>query len=101
MEYGSREEIMNTLQQSFHSLLDRYKLEDIGVFEEQGPNREYYIGYTINQNGGTYMLHQTYKTNDNGQFELVNKEWTIETDEPNFEDKKGYGSIEEAFQDLR
>jgi hypothetical protein len=100
LEYGTREEIMNTLQQSFHSLMDTYKLEDIGLFEEQGPNGEYYIGYTINQNGGTYMLHQTYKTNHEGQFGLINKEWTIETDEPNFDDKKGYGSIEEAFQQL-
>ncbi|MGI8385975.1 DUF5634 family protein [Robertmurraya sp. P23] len=100
MENGTREEIMNTLQQSFHSLMDTYKLEDIGFFEEQGPNGEYYIGYTINQNGGTYMLHQTYKTNHDGQFGLINKDWTIETDEPNFNDKKGYGSIEEAFQQL-
>lgn len=100
LEYGTREEIMNTLQQSFHSLMDTYKLEDIGLFEEQGPNGEYYMGYTINQNGGTYMLHQTYKTNYDGQFGLINKEWTIETDEPNFDDKKGYGSIEEAFQQL-
>ena len=100
LEYGTREEIMNTLQQSFHSLMDTYKLEDIGLFEEQGPNGEYYIGYTLNQNGGTYMLHQTYKTNHDGQFGLINKDWTIETDEPNFDDKKGYGSIEEAFQQL-
>jgi len=100
MEFGSREEIMNTLQQSFHSLMDTYQLEDIGLFEEQGPNGEYYIGYTINQNGGTYMLHQTYKTDHEGQFGLIHKDWTIETDEPNSDDKKGYGSIEEAFQHL-
>ncbi|MGG7620496.1 DUF5634 family protein [Bacillus coreaensis] len=100
MEYGTREEIMNTLQQSFHSLMNTYQLEDIGLFEEQGSNGEYYMGYTINQNGGTYMLHQTYKMNSDGQFALITKEWTIETDEPNYEDKKGYVSIEEAFQHL-
>jgi len=100
MEYGTREEIMNTLQQSFHTLMDSYKLEDIGLFEEQGQNGEYYIGYTINQNGATYMLHQTYKMNQDGQFSLINKEWTIETDEPKFDDKKGYGSIEDAFLHL-
>jgi hypothetical protein len=100
MEYITREEIMNDLQRSFHSLMDSYKLEDIGIFEEQGPNGEYYIGYTINQNGGTYMLHQTYMANHAGQFGLITKEWTIETDEPNFHDKKGFGSIEEAFQHL-
>ncbi|MCM3600853.1 DUF5634 family protein [Robertmurraya korlensis] len=100
MKYGTREEIMNTLQQSFHSLMDTYQLEDIGVFEEQGPNGEYYFGYTINQNGGTYMLHQTYKANHNGKFELITNEWTIETDEPNFNDKKGYENIEEAFHHL-
>ncbi|MGS2779384.1 DUF5634 family protein [Robertmurraya sp. GLU-23] len=100
MEYGTREEIMNTLQQSFHSLMNTYQLEDIGLFEEQGSNGEYYMGYTINQNGGTYMLHQTYKTNSDGQFALITKEWTIESDEPNYEDKKGYVSIEEAFQHL-
>lgn len=101
LEYGTREEIMNTLQQSFHSLMNTYQLEDIGLFEEQGPNGEYYMGYTINQNGGTYMLHQTYKTNSDGQFALITKEWTIETDEPNYDDKKGYVSIEEAFQHLQ
>ncbi|WP_066051630.1 DUF5634 family protein [Robertmurraya korlensis] len=100
MEYVTRENIMNELQQSFHSLMDTYNLEDIGLFEEQGPNGQYYMGYTINQNGGTYFIHQTYKTNSNGHLALIGKEWTIETDEPNTDDKTGYESIEDVFQQL-
>lgn len=96
----TREDILNDLQQSFRSYLDTYHLDDIGLFEEQGPNGTYYIGYTISRNGDTYMIHQAYKKNHEGLFSLASDEWTIETDEPSFNDKKGFGSIDDAFLHL-
>ena len=100
LENETREDILKELQQSFRSYMDTYQLDDIGLFEEQGPNGSYYIGYTISRNGNTYMIHQTYDKNDKGLFSLASDEWTIETDEPSFNDKKGIGSINDAFQRL-
>jgi hypothetical protein len=100
VENVTREDILKELQESFRSYMDTYHLDDIGLFEEQGPNGSYYMGYTISRNGDTYMIHQTYEENDKGLFSLVSDEWTIETDEPEFNDKKGVGGIDSAFQHL-
>jgi len=98
MKFLTREEVMNDLQKSFHFLMDKYNLDDIGIYEEQGPHDQYYMGYTINKNGATYMIHSTYKKNQNGLLAPANHEWTVETDEVNTDDLKGYKSLEDVFQ---
>lgn len=100
MKFLTREERMHELQQSFHSLLDKYSLDDIGIYEEQGPHDQYYMGYTIKKNGATYMIHSTYTKNENGLLAPADHEWTIETDEANTNDLKGYKSLEDVFGQL-
>ena len=37
---------MNELQQSFQPYLNKYGIEAIGIFEEEGQDDRYYLGYT-------------------------------------------------------
>ena len=37
VDYLSREQIMNELQESFQPYLNKYGIEAIGIFEEEGP----------------------------------------------------------------
>lgn len=100
MEYTNRDEVIKDLQQAFQPLMDKYEIEDIGVFEEQGQKNQYHIGYTIRKEGKTYMVHTPYLKNENGQLTPSNDEWTVETDEPNLEDRSGYKGIDEALRSL-
>ena len=43
VNYLSREQIMNELQQSFELYLNKYGIENIGIFEEEGQDDRYYL----------------------------------------------------------
>jgi Family of unknown function (DUF5634) len=100
LEFLSREEILNELQQSLPTYIEQYNLDDIGLYEEQGQGDIYYMGYTVNKDGKTYHIHTPYHKNENGQMASQQKSWTVELDEPNKEDLKGYNDLESVFRDI-
>jgi Family of unknown function (DUF5634) len=100
LEFLTREEILNDLQQSMPTFMNQYNLDDIGLYEEQGQGDVYYMGYTVKKNGKTYHIHTPYHKNESGQLASQQTSWTAEPDEPNKEDLKGYDSLESVFQDI-
>ncbi len=100
MEFLSREQIINELQQSFQSYIDKYDIDNIGIFEEEGQDDRYYIGFTVNKNGKTYHIHSSYSKNGKGGLRPVQNEWTVETDDPQKEDLKGYHDLESVFRNI-
>lgn len=100
MEYLSREQIISELRESFEPYLTKYNLDEIGVFEEEGQDNHYYIGYTVNKDGKTFHIHSPFIKNQSGELTPEKYEWVIETDEPNGKDIKVYKDIEEALKKL-
>lgn len=100
MEYSTREQIIDELQQSFAAYLNQYDLDDIGIFEEEGQGDQYHFGYTAKKDGKTYHIHTPFIKNNNGDLAPLNHDWTIETDEPEKNDLSGYHDIESAFRDI-
>ncbi|WP_179295638.1 DUF5634 family protein [Bacillus sp. FJAT-45350] len=94
MDFISRETIVAEMNESMQSLLDKYSLDDIGVFEEQGEGDTYYLGYTIRKNGEIYMIHKPFKKNDENQLLIEKQEWIIETDDG---DTGGFTNLDEVF----
>lgn len=100
MEYLPREQIIQALQEPFESYIEKYGVEDIGVFEEEGQDDIYYMGYTVKKDGKTYHIHSTFRKGDEQALAPINDLWTIESDDPNEEDLTGYHSLESAFREL-
>lgn len=100
VEFLSREEILNDLQQLLPTYLDKYNLDDIGIYEEQGQGDVYYIGYTVKKDGKTYHIHTPYHQNEHGELTSHQQSWTAEPDEPNKEDLKGYHDLDSVFRDI-
>lgn len=100
MENLSREQLINNLQTSFESYINQYGIDDIGIFEEEGQDDLYYMGYTIKKDGKTYHIHRPFRKNNNGGLSPIENEWTIESDEPEKTDLKGYHSLDSAFREI-
>ena len=100
MEYLTREQIINDLQQSYQPYIDKFGIEDIGIFEEEGQDDQYYIGYTARKEGKTYHIHTPFKKNDKGELTPIKSEWTIESDEPERKDIHGFRDIESALREI-
>ncbi|RIW28233.1 hypothetical protein D3H55_21960 [Bacillus salacetis] len=100
MAFLSREQLINDLQTAFPSLMDDYKLENIGIFEEEGQKDQYYLGYTARKDGKAYMIHLPYKKDHDGGLEPSSSQWTIESDDPGTIDTSGYESLESAFRGI-
>ncbi|MGM0846225.1 MAG: DUF5634 family protein [Bacillota bacterium] len=100
MAFLSREQLINDLQTSFPSLLEEYRLEDIGIFEEEGQKDQYYLGYTVKKDGKVYMIHLPYRKDHDGGLEPASEEWTIESDDPGAVDTSGFGSMQAALKEL-
>lgn len=95
-QFESRGQLVNQLSHSMEPLLNEYQLDDIGVYQEEGVEDLYYAGYTIKKEDKVYMIHQPYSKNKNGEISMVDGQWTIQSDDGNYE-KKNIGSLEEAF----
>ncbi|WP_026584137.1 DUF5634 family protein [Bacillus sp. J33] len=100
MEFLPREQIINALQEPLQSYIDKYGIDDIGIFEEEGQGNQYYLGYTVKKEGRTYHIHSPYFKDDNGGLTPAENEWTIESDEPKGEDRMGYENLEQALREI-
>ncbi|MGG1814380.1 DUF5634 family protein [Cytobacillus firmus] len=72
----------------------------MGIFEEEGQDQYYYLGYTVKKAGKTYHVHSPFVKDGNGGLTPAGNEWTIELDEPDRADSRGFTSIEQALQEL-
>lgn len=99
MEYLSREEIIQDLQQPFQNYIEEYSIDDIGIFEEQGQDDIYYMGYTVKKDGKTYHIHSTFRKAQEG-LTPINNLWTVEPDDPQGIDVIGYRDIESALREI-
>ncbi|MBO1513031.1 DUF5634 family protein [Metabacillus bambusae] len=100
MDFLSREQIINELQDSFQPIINKYGIEDIGIFEEEGQDKHYYLGYTVRKEGKTYHIHSPYLKNNHGGLSPEKNEWTIESDEPAKKDLKGFKGLEDALREI-
>ncbi|MBG9446712.1 DUF5634 family protein [Cytobacillus firmus] len=100
MEFLPREQVLNSLQEPFQSYIDKYGIDDIGIFEEEGQDQYCYMGYTVKKAGKTYHVHSPFLKDGNGGLSPGRNEWTIESDEPDGADRSGFTSIEQALQEL-
>ncbi|GIN84542.1 hypothetical protein J6TS2_09280 [Heyndrickxia sporothermodurans] len=94
MDYINRETLLDQMNAQLKDMMERYQLEDIGIYEEEGMGKDYYIGYTIRKNGKIYMLSMPYEKNGLGKLSLKNKEWTIQGEEG---EAKVFHSLEDVF----
>ncbi|WP_209124289.1 DUF5634 family protein [Alkalihalobacillus sp. BA299] len=97
MEYLSRDEILEEMNQSLRPIMEKYEVEDIGIFEEQGEGNHYYIGYTIRKDGEVFMTHTPFVRNEEGLFRPEKNEWIIETDNG---DLRGFSSLDDVFEEM-
>lgn len=100
MDFLPREQIINNLQQPFQSFIDKYGIDDIGIFEEHGEGDRYYLGYTVNKDGKTYHIHSPYLKNDQGELALEKDQWTLEPDDPKLNDQSGYDDLESVLREI-
>ncbi|WP_077213042.1 DUF5634 family protein [Bacillus dakarensis] len=100
MDYLSREQIINELQKPLPAYMNQYGIDDIGIFEEEGEDDLYFMGYTINKEGKTYHIHSPYRKGDDGGLTPAKAEWTVESDEPDKKDLQGYQDIESALREI-
>ncbi|MFB4162230.1 DUF5634 family protein [Alteribacillus sp. JSM 102045] len=98
MEFIPRDQLINELQDSFQPLMEKYNIDNIGVFEEEGQDNTYYVGYTVRKDGKVYMVHLPYTKNVDGHLARAPGGWMVETDEPSNLDVAGYDDLDEVFQ---
>ena len=100
MEFLSREQIIEELQGTLQMYIDEYGIDNIGIFEEEGEDDRYYIGYTATKDGKTYHIHTPFKKDHHGGLIPIEDEWTVEPDEPEGNDLRGYQDLESAFREM-
>ena len=100
VDYLSREQIMNELQQSFQPYLNKYGIEDIGIFEEEGQGDRYYIGYTTQKDGKTHHIHLPFQKNNDGELAPIDNKWTVESDNPQEKDLKEFEDLDHVFREI-
>jgi hypothetical protein len=97
MEFVPRSVIMNEFIETLQPMMEKYDLDQVGIFEEEGERNHYYIGYTINKDGNMLIVHMPFVKNERGELALQKQEWTIRT---NGHERNGYSSLQEAMDDI-
>lgn len=100
MESMPREQVIYGLQQLFQSCMEKYDLDEISIFEEEGQGDLYYMGYTVNKDGKTFHIHSPFHKDGVNNLVPLNQLWSIETDEPNGKDLTGFLDVESAFSKI-
>jgi hypothetical protein len=98
MEFLTREEIMNDYKRTLYSMMNKYDLDDIGIYEEEGPGDEYYFGYTIRKNGKVFIVNLPYKKNEKGELAIKEHKWTLQA---NGNEEKGFRTLDEVFTTIQ
>ncbi|RBW71031.1 DUF5634 family protein [Bacillus taeanensis] len=78
MDFLSREEVISGMNHSLEPMLERYKLDEVGIYEEEGEGETYYMGYTIKKDNKVFMVHLPYEKNQQGELAVKDSNWTIQ-----------------------
>ncbi|MFN7249775.1 MAG: DUF5634 family protein [Anaerobacillus sp.] len=97
MEFMQREALLTEMNHSLKKMLEKYDLDDVGIFQEEGEGNRYYLGYTVRKNGEVYMIHQAFKKNDEGDLAPQEQTWVIECEDG---DSRGYENLDAVFSHL-
>jgi hypothetical protein len=97
MEFAPRSVIIHEFIDTLQPLMDVYQLDQVGIFEEEGEENKYYIGYTINKDDDMIVLHMPFVKNERGELALEKQEWTIRKDG---REQKGYYLLQEAMDEI-
>ncbi|MBU9713124.1 DUF5634 family protein [Evansella tamaricis] len=97
MEYQPREILLDDLIHTLQPLIEKYDLEEIGIFEEEGQGNNYYLGYRVLKDGKEFIVHLPYEKNKEGNLGKLKQEWAIETEEADDIDLHGYKNLDEVF----
>ncbi|WP_077623294.1 DUF5634 family protein [Sediminibacillus massiliensis] len=100
MDEISLDQIADDLRDSFRPLAEKYNLDDIGLFEEEGQDNAYHIGYAIKKDGRVFMVYLPFIQGEEGYLTLAKQEWTVQTENPTDDDLKGFANIEDVLQKL-
>ncbi|WP_026672730.1 DUF5634 family protein [Alkalihalobacterium bogoriense] len=98
MESVTRETILQEMNDSLERIMNKYDVDDIGIFEEQGEAEEYYIGYTIRKADAVFMVHRPFYKDEQGLLAPHEKKWTVEFEDG--EDFHGFSSLDEAMDNV-
>ncbi|HWO95616.1 MAG TPA: DUF5634 family protein [Bacillus sp. (in: firmicutes)] len=98
MHFLKREERMNEMLHSLESLLKQHQLDEIEIYEEEGEDELYYMGYTVKKGEHVYMVHQPYVKNEKKELALKEPQWTIQSEQG---ESKGYPSLEDVFNQIK
>lgn len=99
MEFLSRESVLQELNDSLEQMMTKYNLDDVGIYEEEGANEEFFLGFTVRKNGKVYMINEPYVKDEKGNIAIKEKTWTIQTDQG--KEAKGFDSLDEVFQHIQ
>ncbi|WP_102347150.1 DUF5634 family protein [Bacillus sp. Marseille-P3661] len=94
MEYKNRESILDEMQKSLQPLMQQYDLDSIGIYEEQGEDENYYIGYSIEKKDNFFIINLPYVKNEQGNLAVKDTNWTIQLDD---HEEKNIKSLDEVF----
>ncbi|KWU53396.1 DUF5634 family protein [Priestia sp. YIM B13446] len=97
MEYVKRETAISELTHHMDDILNKYNLQGVSVYEEEGEGNHYYLGYTVKKNDHVFMLNRPYLKDKDGKLAVENQEWTVQGNEG---ETNGYTSLEDAFQKI-
>jgi hypothetical protein len=100
MDFLPREQILRELQHASHEYMEKYKLDDIGIFEEQGQGDHYHVGYNVKKGDKAYHIHTSFRKNDHGELAPAEQAWVLESDDPQGDDKKGYPDLESVLREI-
>ncbi|WLD93855.1 DUF5634 family protein [Alkalihalobacillus sp. AL-G] len=95
MNYYPVDAIRNELQQHFEELLNEHDLDEIEIYEEEGPEDSYYMGYVVKKDEKVYMVNLPYKKNDQGEIGIQEQNWTVQIEN---NETNGYDSLDDVFK---
>ncbi|MBM7646628.1 hypothetical protein JOD45_002860 [Scopulibacillus daqui] len=95
MEYVTRETILKHMSRDLENVMNRYDVDDVGIYEEQGEGDHYYIGYTVRKDGKVYMINMPFVKDDENKLAVAEQSWTIQGENGN--EQKGFKTLDEVF----
>ena len=62
--------------------MNKYQIEGIGIFEEEGQDDRYYLGYTTRKDGKTHHIHLPFQKDGDGGLASIDRKWTVKSNNP-------------------
>lgn len=95
MEQITVETLFNEFEQSLPALIEQYNLDKASVYEEEGENGNFYIGYAVKKSKKIFFIHLPFEQDDKGQLKMLANDWTIRAEN---EEYNGFDSLDTVFE---